>query len=337
MKHAIGAALLVIGLAALVWVGLSTDFLLPAQASEQAKPIDALFSVHFKLAAILFGLIVGVMLYSVIFFRRKKGDESDGPHITGSTPLEITWTAIPFILVTVLSILGAQVLSDTMRIDPQAVEIKVTGRQWSWRFEYPAYGFTSTELYLPLERQVIFKLTSEDVIHAFWVPEFRLKQDAVPGQITELRLTPSMEGQFQLICAEVCGRSHAYMTAVVKVVPENEFKTWAASGGKVAGQPVSDDPVVRGENVYKSYGCASCHSVDGSRLVGPSFQGLFGRQTELEDGSTVTADETYILESIHEPGKKIVKTYPNAMPPTAGEGIDDQQLQDLLAFIKSLK
>ena len=331
MKHAIGAALFVIVLAVFAWVVLDVNILLPVQASAQAIPIDNLFNLEFKLAAVLFGLIVGIMIYSIVFFRRRKGDESDGPHMTGNTPLEVFWTAIPFGLVIGLSLLGSQTLADTMRIDPRAVEIKVIGQQWSWRFEYPAYGLTSDVLYVPLNRQVVFKITSVDVIHSFWVPEFRVKQDAVPGIERELRVTATKAGDYSLICAEVCGRSHAYMTAGVKVIPEDEFKAWA-----VGASLVSNDPVTRGQKLYTQY-CKSCHTIDGTRLVGPTFKGLYGKQEILEDDTTVTADDAYLVEAIREPGKQIVKGYSNIMSPTLAEGLTDQQVQDLIEYIKTLK
>jgi cytochrome c oxidase subunit 2 len=332
MKHAIGAIFFIVVLSAFAWIVLNVETLLPAQASAQALPIDHLFNIQFKGAAILFGLIMGLIIYSLIFFRRKPGDETDGPHITGNTPLEVAWTLIPFGLVIGLSLLGTQTLADTLRVDPRALEINVIGQQWSWRFEYPAYGLTTDQLYLPLNKQVVLKLYSNDVIHSFWVPEFRVKADAVPGIVNELRVTPNIVGEFSLICAEICGREHAKMNALVKVVSEEEFKAWA-----VGAQVVSDDPVERGQKWLRQFGCIACHSSDGTKLTGPSFLGAYGKQEELSDGAIITVDDAYLIESIREPGKVLVKGYGNIMPPAAGADLTDEQIQDIIEYIKTLK
>ena len=332
MKHVVGAIIFIVLLSAFAWAVLNVDLLLPAQASLQARPIDQLFNLQFKLVAILFGLIMGLVLYSVIFFRRKSGDETDGPHMTGNTPLEITWTVIPLVIVIGLALIGSHQLADTLRIDPHALEIKVTGQQWSWRFEYPSYGITTDELYLPLNKQVLLQLTSTDVIHSFWVPEFRVKGDAVPGIVTELRVTPTKLGEFSLICSEICGRGHTIMKSVVRVVSEEDFQAWT-----VGGQVVSNDPAVLGEKWIKQNGCIGCHSIDGTRQVGPSFKGMFGKQEKLEGGSTVQVDDTYLIESIRQPGKVVVDGYPNVMPSDAGANLTDEQIQDIIAYLKTLK
>lgn len=333
-KHAFGAAMFIVALTALAWFILDTRFLLPVQAAEQAKPIDWLFNLQFKLMAVMFGLIAGLMLYSVIFFRRKRGDTSDGPHITGNTPLEIIWTAIPLAIVTGLALIGAQNLSETQRIDPRALEVKVTAMQWAWKFEYPAYEIVSDQLILPANQQIVFKLNSIDVIHSFWVPEWRVKQDAVPGIEQILRVTPSQAGEFKLVCAEICGAQHANMVATVKVVSEDEFKGWVAQ--QLTGA-VAEDPAVRGEQVLRVNGCIACHSIDGTRLVGPTFQGAYGRQETLEDGSTITVDDAYILESIRQSTKKIVQGYPGVMPSYGEDVISDSQVADIIEYIKTLK
>jgi cytochrome c oxidase subunit 2 len=334
LKHGFGAAIFIVVLAALAWYVLDVRFLLPQQAAEQAKPIDWLFNFQFKLMAVMFGLIAGLMLYSVVFFRRKKGDETDGPHVTGNTPLEIAWTAIPFAIVIGLALLGAQNLAETQRIDPRALEVKVTGIQWAWKFEYPAYGLVTNELILPVNQQVVFKLNATDVIHSFWVPEWRVKQDAVPGIEQTLRVTPSETGEFQLVCAEICGAQHANMVSVVKVISQEEFKSWVAQ--QLTGE-VAADPVERGAQALKTNGCIACHSLDGTKLVGPTFLGLYGREETLEDGSTLIADDAYILESIRQPAKLVVQGYPPVMQPYGPEVISDETVADIIEYIKTLK
>lgn len=338
MKHAIGAVIFIAILTVLGLLVLRTDILLPEQASVQAERIDWLFSLHFKIIAFLFALIVGLVLYSVVFFRRKPGDMTDAVFIKENSALEITWTAIPLFFVIGVAFIGSDVLADTLRMDPKAMEVRVIGQQWSWRFEYPEYDVTTTELVLPVNKQVLLRLTSVDVIHSFWVPEFRVKQDAIPGGFRELRITPKTLGEYQMVCSEMCGQQHAYMTAPVKVLESIEFDQWIAS------VQVPTDPIARGEYWYRTQGCASCHSLDGSKIVGPSFQGLFGRTETMIGGTTVTADEAYIYESIVDPYAKIIEGYElspgsgtSAMPATYAESLTEEQIQEIVEFIKTIK
>jgi len=331
MKHFIGVTFLVIILTALVGVALNTLGLLPDLASLQGQFIDELFQVHTWIIAFLFALIIGFMLYSVIVFRRKNGDETDAAYVEGNNKLEVTWTVIPLITVLGVAALGANTLSKVTAIDPQALEVKVVGQQWSWRFEYPESGVVSDVLMLPEDRQALLLMESTDVIHSFWVPEFRVKQDLVPGITTEVRVTPTELGDYTLRCAEVCGLQHTYMLADVKVVPDAEFNIWLAAEAAIA-----DSPVARGQKVYETYGCQACHSIDGSDGVGPTFLSAYGRTVVLEDGTTITADEPYLFESIVDPNNQIVDGYAPAMPQNFADQLSDEQISDLIEFIKSL-
>jgi cytochrome c oxidase subunit 2 len=335
MKHLIIAGILVVVVTALLILGLGHVRLLPTQASAQARPIDNLFGLEFRVIAFLFALIVVFMLYSVIVFRRKPGDTSDAAHIEGNTKLEVVWTVAPLATVLVFAYLGGQSLAETLRPDPQALEIKVIGQQWAWRFEYPKYGIVSDTLMMPVNKQAVLKLSSNDVIHSFWVPEFRVKQDALPGGdefVRDLRITPTIEGDYKARCAELCGRQHATMLAPVKVVSQQSFDEWVASQTQV-----SADPVVRGQQYAQQYGCLACHSTDGSALVGPSWKGVYGSQETLADGSTVTVDDNYLHESIVNPGAKIVRGFPpGVMPANFADQLSEEQIMDIIAFIKSL-
>ncbi|HBY08525.1 MAG TPA: cytochrome c oxidase subunit II [Chloroflexi bacterium] len=331
MKHFIGVAVLVVILTALVGLALNTLGLLPDVASLQGQYIDGLFQVHTWIIAFLFALIVGFMLYSIIVFRRKEGDESDAEHIEGNNALEITWTVVPLITVLSVAVLGANTLSKVTAVDPGAMEVKVIGQQWAWRFEYPEAGVVSDVLYLPKGQQALLEMESMDVLHSFWVPEFRVKQDLMPGSTTELRITPTEIGDYTVRCAEVCGLQHTYMLADVKVVSEGDFNTWLSAEAAIA-----DDPVARGQKVYESYGCKACHTIDGSPLVGPSFLGAFGRTVELADGTTVLADADYFYNSIINPTSQIVAGFPPAMPQNFADQLSDQQIKDVIDFIMSL-
>ncbi len=333
LKHFIGAGAFVVVLTVIGVLILNTDRLLPPAAAAQAASIDFLFSVEFKLIAFLFALIIGVMVYSIIFFRRKAGDTDDAVYMPGNARLELAWTLIPLGIVIVLALLGSRALAQTTRIDPQAMEVKVIGQQWTWRFEYPAYDIISTELVLPVNKQALLRLSSVDVIHAFWVPEFRVKQDAIPGGERLLRITPTQLGTYTIMCAELCGRDHAYMNAAVIVKSAQEFDAWVIE----QTEAVSDDPLVRGQQLAQQYGCLGCHSTDGTVIIGPSFYQLFGKTESLEGGATVQVDDAYLFEAIRDPGKTIVQGFPNLMQPTTSAGLTDEQINDIIAYIKSLK
>jgi cytochrome c oxidase subunit 2 len=335
MKHFIIAGFLVILVTALTIFGLSQLHLLPAAASLQAQPIDRMFTLEFIVIAFLFALIVVFMLYSILVFRRKKGDTTDARHITGNTRLEIIWSVIPLGIVFAFSYMGAQALADTLRVDPNALTVNVTAAQWSWRFEYPDSGITTNELHLPVDRQVLLKMSSLDVIHSFWVPAFRVKQDILPGGKAferDLRITPDKIGNYTLMCAELCGTRHSYMEAPVIVSSQADFQAWVNSQTAAAGSPAQ-----RGQKDYTTYGCKACHSIDGSAGVGPTWKGLYGSQVKLDDGTTVTADNTYIIESIRNPGAKIVAGFQNVMPAGIGATLTDAQINDLIEFMKTLK
>ena len=187
MKHIVAVVVLVAILTVLIIFGLNSIGLMPVQASAQALPIDWMWDMQVNAMSFLFALIIVPMVYSLVIFRRRKGDTSEGDHIEGNTPLEITWTILPLFAVLSFAYFGAFTLGETRLVDPQAMEVNVTAQQWSFSFEYPEYGIVSEELYLPVNKQVHLNMVSRDVIHSFWVPEFRVKQDIVPGRVTEYR------------------------------------------------------------------------------------------------------------------------------------------------------
>ncbi|HEY5669043.1 MAG TPA: cytochrome c oxidase subunit II [Anaerolineales bacterium] len=336
MKHLIIAGIFVVLVTVLLIVGMDTAGLLPEQASLQAIPIDSMFDLEFKVIYFLFALIVVFMVYSIVVFRRKPGDTSDARHVEGNTKLEVTWTLIPLVTVLTFSFLGAQSLAETQAIGDSVMEVNVIGSQWAWRFEYPDTGIVSNELRLPVGKQALLHLQSTDVIHSFWVPEFRVKQDALPGGeefIRDLRVTPTKIGEYKVRCAELCGLNHAYMEAPVIVMAEADYKDW-----EIAESGLSPDPVVRGQKWYENYGCNACHTLDGTIKVGPSWKGLYGSQAKFTDGTTAVADDAYIYESIRNPGAKTVEGFtPGLMPQNIAEKMSDDQISDVIEFIKTLK
>jgi cytochrome c oxidase subunit 2 len=340
VTHLIVASILVVVVTALLIVGMNYIRILPMAASAQAKPIDQLFHLELYVIAFLFSLIVVFMVYSIFVFRRKRGDTSDAAHVEGNTKLEIAWTVAPLATVMVFAYLGGNALAATLAPEPKPLRVEVIGKQWAWSFVYPDYGVISDKLYLPEDKQTILLLRSEDVIHSFWVPEFRVKQDALPGGedfVRELRVTPTEQGEYTLRCAELCGLQHTYMESPVIVLGQADFDSWL---NKAAG--ISDDPVVRGEQSATNFGCLSCHSVDGSKLVGPSWQNLCDGSETMADGSTVTVDEAYLRESILNPNAKISEGFAaGLMPaqfidPVTKKPISDDQIADIIAYMGSI-
>jgi cytochrome c oxidase subunit 2 len=335
VKHLLIAGVLVIVVTALMILGLNALELVPDLASQEGELVDQMFTAQIYVIAFIFSLIVVLMLYSVVVFRRKPGDESEGPNIKGNTTLEIVWTVIPLIVVMGFGVWGASHLNEITAAAPDEMVVEVTGFQFGWRFDYPDAGVSSSELYLPKGRQIHFKLTSTDVIHSFWVPEFRIKQDAVPGRWTELRVTPTETGKFNVRCAEMCGYAHSAMLAPVVVVEPDQFDAWLA--GKEVTTTASEEmaPAERGAVLVEQQGCPSCHSLDGSEPVGPTWLGLYGSERQLEDGSTVVADDDYLRKSIMNPAAQVVAGFPMIMP-VYDSVFSDQDVEAIIAYLKTL-
>jgi cytochrome c oxidase subunit II len=338
MRHFVIVGVLVIVVTALTYLGLDKADLMPLAASAQATPIDWLWDVEMATLSFLFALIVVPMFYSLIVFRQKKGDTSDGVHMEGNTSLEISWTILPLVLVVVFAYLSAVNLADINRADPDAMIIRVKALQWDWKFEYPEYGgFSSDELRLPVNRQVVLKMESSDVLHSFWVPEFRIKQDVVPGRITEYRVTPNVIGSYKVRCAELCGTSHYNMEDTVLVVDPDEFVAWAEEQQVVWEKTLSEGGPEAGRLFVQKYGCLGCHTIDGSPLVGPTWRGLFGHEVELADGSIVIADHDYIEQSIRDPQSQVVRGFPPMTFNFQAVGMTDEEIEAIIAYIETLK
>lgn len=343
MIHLVIVAVLVVISTVGLGLFLTNAPLMPFQASQQAQIVDGLMDIHWWFIAFFTSLIVVFLLYSVIVFRRRKGERGDGVYMEGNQKLEILWTIIPVGIVLWFAVIGGQTLADVERRDPEAMTVNVFAAQWNWRFEYTVTteegvvtAVASDTLVLPKNRQVVLRLHSEDVIHSFYVPEFRIKQDVLPGGeefVRELRITPSENGTFKVRCAEICGRLHYAMQAGVQVVDGPEFDAWLAENS--AECSLSDAEC--GQRWADTFGCLACHSLDGTKIIGPTWQGLFGSQVELTDGSTVTADEEYIRNSILDPNAQVVAGYPSGvMPQNFDEILGEDQINQIIAFIMSL-
>jgi cytochrome c oxidase subunit 2 len=217
-----------------------------------------------------------------------------------------------------------------MRNPPaDAKEVHVYGQQWLWQFEYKNGKVLNNEMVVPVGTPVKLIMTSKDVLHSFYVPSFRIKQDVIPGRYTMLWFQAEKLGEFHVFCTEYCGLDHSKMLATLKVVPVDEYEKWLGTDDTLALSP--------GARLYQKYGCEGCHSLDGSRKTGPSFKGLFGRTTTFDDGTSLQADENYIRESLVNPTAKTVKTFPKGAMPSFQGQLSEEDLTAIIEFIKSQK
>jgi cytochrome c oxidase subunit 2 len=300
---------------------------LPPNAAEERDGIDLVFWFTTAICIAIFALVGAVILYSVAKFRVKPDDDSDGPPIHGHTGIEIVWTAVPAILVTAISVMSGIVLVQNDHAASAHLNVDVTARQFAWTFAYPDQGnLTSSQLRLPVGRSVRLHLTALDVIHSFWVPEFGQKQDALPGQDTNLVITPTKVGRYPVICTELCGLGHALMRTSAIVMEPAAFQAWV----KEQKQALSAPPGEAGKSVFASNGCASCHTLKAAAAagkVGPDLDKLPAYATQA--GKPL---EDFISESIVDANAYVQPGYPkNVMPPFATLPAD--QLDALVQFL----
>ena len=301
-------------------------------ASTIATKVDAAFLFILGICVVMLVLITFLMVFFVIKYRRDKNPTPTS--IEGNFMLEVVWTVIPTILVLAMFYYGWIGYEEMENVPADAMAVKVTGQMWSWSFEYDN-GKTSNELAVPLGKPVKLNLYSRDVLHSFYVPAFRVKKDVVPGVNNFLWFTADEEGTYDIFCTEYCGVRHSAMLAQVVVMPEAEFDAW------LAGERVSDhekqEPA--GLELMEVKGCLGCHSLDGSRIVGPSFKGIFGRTAQVvTDGKEreIVTDEDYLRRSILKPNADVVAGYPGIMPSQEGL-ITDSELDAIIEYLKTLE
>ncbi len=309
----------------------------PPQASTFAEEVDSFFYFLLWLSAIFFFLIVIPMFYFAWKFRDRPGYKGD-PEALHNTPLEITWTVLPTFIVIYIFVRGTLGYLDMSRPPADTLDIQVVARKWSWQFTYPN-GAVSDELHLPVGRPAKMIMRSEEltgipVLHSLFVPAFRAKADVVPGRFNIMWFQPTLAGKYDLFCTEYCGDNHSRMMTKVYVQEPADYEDWVTKANKPP-----EEPKLHGEWLYKRQGCKGCHSVDGSKVVGPSFKGTWGKDVPLAGGKgTVAFDENYVLESVKNPQAKSRAGYENAsaMPSYAGRLKDDQILL-IVEYMKSLK
>jgi len=310
---------------------MTNAFAAAEAVSRTAARVDTLFWFIAGVSLFFFLLVEGLLIGFAIRYRRRKGEEWATSDVKGNLLLESIWILVPSLVVLSFFIYGFIVFREMRTPLPGAADIQVVARQFFFEFRYPDGRTSVGELRVPVGKPVKLILSSEDVIHSFFIPDFRVKQDMVPGQYTYLWLDPQREGTYDILCAEYCGVGHSVMRAKMVVMPAGEYATWAASVPSAA----AGTPAQRGKALVEKSGCLGCHSIDGTEKVGPSFLGIFGGKTTLSDGNTVTADEEYIRESILEPGAKVVKGYPKVMP-TFQTTLSSGDVADIVAYLKTL-
>jgi cytochrome c oxidase subunit II len=302
--------------------------LFPEQASTMAARVDALF--YFLVAVTVFfaALIFFMIVVFAVKYRRRSEDERPRP-IEGNFWLEILWSAIPLGLTMVMFVWGAIIYFDIYNPPNDALEISIVGRQWMWKAQHAEGQREINELHVPVGQAVKLTMTSEDVIHDVFLPAFRVKQDVLPGRYTTLWFQATKAGEYPLFCSQYCGTQHSGMVGRVVVLEPAEFEKWLSGGA--TGLSMID----QGASLFKRFGCETCHGAGGTSQ-GPSLAGLFGKTVKLQGGTTVTADENYIRESILDPRAKIVAGYQPIMPTFKGL-VSEEGLLQLIAYIKSLE
>ncbi|HKJ31215.1 MAG TPA: cytochrome c oxidase subunit II [Balneolales bacterium] len=314
-------------------------YFLPPAKSTFAHNTDALFNFITNTGALLLLGIVVVMIYFVIKYRRRSDDDVTSL-VDHNTTLEIVWTVIPLILVLVIFSWGFKGYYTLFTPPQDSYEINVTAQQWLWKFHYKNGKTTINKLYVPAGRDVKLIMTSKDVIHSLFIPDFRVKHDVLPDKYEELWFNAKKPGHANLFCTQYCGQGHSNMHADVIIESQKKFNAWlkkganGSSGGN--GKPQGMSQAAYGKQLYQKNGCSSCHSTDGSKGVGPSWKGIFGHKVTFKDGSSKTVDENYIRQSILNPGAKVVKGFNNVMPTFQGV-LNSDQISAIIAYIKTLK
>jgi cytochrome c oxidase subunit II len=306
-----------------------------SEASLASHDVDAVFIFILVIAGFFFILTQGLLIYFAVRYRRKKGEEVNTPYITGNHALEVIWIVIPSLLLVGIFAYGLFVFVKMRTPLPGAVEVQVTGSQFQWSFKYPDGRTSANELRLELGKPVKLIMTSRDVIHGFFIPAYRQKQDVLPGRFTYLWLLPKRAGTFDIYCSQYCGTGHSLMRGTLIVMPQAEYLSWQ-QGEQKKLQAGTVSPAEKGKSVFESAGCLGCHSIDGTAKVGPTLKGVFGSKVELSDGKTVQADEEYLRESMVEPNAKVVKGFQPIMPSFKAT-LKDDEIAAVIAYMKTLK
>jgi len=300
--------------------------LFPDAASTAANQVDAHYYYLVGISTFFSLLIACLVIYFAIKYRRRSKDERP-KKIAGSLALELTWSLIPLMLALSIFAWGSSIYFSLRRPPPASLDVYVVGKQWMWKFQHPSGKREINELHVPVGRSVRLTMASEDVIHSFFVPAFRMKYDVVPGRLRTMWFEATKPGKYRLFCAEYCGTKHAGMGGYVIAMEPDEYQDWLSGGER------GISPAAAGEKLFLGLGCNTCHRADPTGR-GPTLANLFGKQVQLQTGETVLADETYLREAITNPQGKLVAGYQAIMPTYQGL-ISEEALLQIIAYIKS--
>ena len=308
-----------------------TDFpLFPEKASTIAGGVDRLYFFLVAVAAV-FSIAIFITIFVFALRYRRRHEHQAAVPFHGSTALEIVWSVIPLIITMVMFGWGASLYFRNSRAPAGALEIYVVAKQWMWKLQHPEGAREINELHVPVGRPVKLIMTSQDVIHSFYIPAFRIKNDVLPGRYTTVWFEATKAGEYHLFCAEYCGNQHSGMGGRVVVMEPAQYEEWLSGG------PAGESLAVAGEKLFRRLGCTNCHSPDSrARSRGPVLAGIFGKPVALESGRIATADEAYIRESILNPRAKVVAGYAPEMPTFQGQ-ITEEGLLEIIAYLKSLR
>lgn len=316
-------------------ISLVLSWVLPLTVMAANGPVPSTsWNEHFKLYLLLMAgiwlLVTTLLLYFVFKYRRKKREREDGAYIEGNTLLEIVWTIVPLVIVLLLGVQTWAVYKEYRTVPKDVYEVNVEGFMWGWNITYPEGIKTTNELRVPVGQPVKVNITSRDVLHSFFIPEYRVQEEAIPGRTTYFWFRPTRVGQTRAFCTEFCGNGHSLMLAKLIVMEKDEFQQWIAKTKEVI--PLS--PLEKGKKLVADLGCLGCHTLTGEKSTGPTFKGLFDSERVLTDGKRVRADEEYIGHSIIEPSREIVQGYSNIMQPYK---LSEEDTHAITEYIKTLK
>lgn len=303
--------------------------------SNFSESVDTAFFVIFSIITFFLVALTGVLIYFLIRYNEKRNPEPT--EIEGNVWLEIIWTVIPIGLVIGMFYYGWMAWIPMLSKAPDdAIEIKTTAQMWSWRFEYEN-GKKMDTLIVPLGKPVELLVTSPDVLHSLYIPAFRIKQDIVPGRVTKMWFEATTEGSYDLFCAEYCGLQHSFMTTEVKVLPQDKFDEWYID--TTAAVKVAATPGALGLKILRDNGCIACHSLDGSKLVGPTYKGIFGHEVEVVtkgEERTVIVDAEYIKKSIYTPDADLVKGFNKGLMRSYQNELSEEEVEQIIVYLETL-
>lgn len=315
------------------WLNIAmAQSFMPSQATKIAERVDNLYSFLLISSLIACLILIGGMIYFVIKYKRRSENDKT-PRITHNNFLEFLWSFIPLVIFIAMFAWGWSIYHEMRKMPENALEIHIFGKQWAWETQYKSGASTSNLVVVPINTDVKLIMTSKDVLHSFYVPSFRIKQDTIPGRYTTLWFNANKLGEFHIFCTEYCGTQHSGMIGTLKVVTQDEFDKWLEEESKVSTLPLAQ----RGAKVFQVKACASCHSIaDAAVKVGPALWQAWGKTRETSTGSA-SFDEAYVRESVLNPNAKVVKGFnPNVMPSFQGQ-LNESELTALIEYIKGLK